>query len=638
MRSSRRQPLKNHHLEAEQFRRRALLGFAGVVLASCVLAGWYFHLQVLSHAEYVTRSEANRVKPRPVVPARGLIYDRAGRLLADNVPAYRLDITAEGVKDMEATVRGLREIVEMEDDEVARFRVDSRAAPKFRAVPIKLRLTEAEAARFAVNRYRFPGVELTPYLTRRYPYGPLFAHVIGYVGRVDRDDLKRLRDPKFTALSHIGKTGIERYYEERLRGEIGYENVETNADNRALRVVSRVPAEPGADLYLSIDARLQQAMVDAFGDQHGAAVAVDPRTGEVLAMVSLPSYDANLFVGGISHADFAALNRDQARPLFNRVVLGGFAPGSTIKPFMGLAGLEYGIRTPDSTVFSSGAFRLPGAAREYRDWRRGGHGTINLRESLAQSVNTYYYKLALDLGIDRIDEFFGRLGFGGQTGIDLTGEVTGVLPSRAWKSERFKQDWYPGETVITGIGQGYWVTTPLQLAQATAMIAAGGERHRLHLLRAAQAGFDAPRLPEPQPPGERVVADPAHVDAVREGMVAVLHSASGTARRIALDAPYRMAGKTGTAQRVGRKGSASLDPRRLAYHLRHQALFVGFAPAEVPTIAVAVVVEHGGSGSAAAAPVARRIFDAWVLRDLPLPKPDERTAVAPVASAAEAAR
>lgn len=615
MRSARRQPLKNHVLEAEQFRARALLSFFAVVLTTLVLAGWYFHLQVLSHAEYVTRSEANRVKPRPVVPARGLIYDRAGRLLADNVPAYRLDVTAEGVKDMRATIRGLREIVALEDDDLARFRVDSHAAPKFRAVPIKLRLSEAEAARFAVNRYRFPGVELTPYLTRRYPYGPLFAHVIGYVGRVDRDDLKRLGDPKFTALSHIGKIGIERYYERRLRGEIGYENVETNADNRALRVVSRIQAKPGADLYLSIDARLQQAMLDAFGEQHGAAVAVDPRSGEVLAMVSLPSYDANLFVGGISHTDFDALNRDQARPLFNRVVLGGFAPGSTIKPFMGLAGLEYGLRTPDSTVFSTGAFRLPGVAREYRDWRAGGHGRINLRESLAQSVNTYYYKLALDLGIDRIATFFAKLGFGGPTGLDLTGEASGVLPSRAWKAKKFKQNWYPGETVITGIGQGYWVTTPLQLAQATAMLAAGGERHRLHLLRAAQAGFDSPKLAEPQPPGVRVVADPAHVDAVREGMVAALHGPTGTARRIALDAPYLIAGKTGTAQTVSRKGEVSLDPRRLAYHLRHQALFVGFAPAQAPTIALAVVVEHGGSGTAAAAPVARKIFDAWVLRD-----------------------
>ncbi len=412
---------------------------------------------------------------------------------------------------------------------------------------------------------------------------------------------------------YIGKTGIERHYEERLRGRIGYEEVETNVQGRALRVLRRHDAGPGQALYLSLDAELQRATVDAFAGAQGAAVALDPQTGEVLAMVSLPGYDPNLFINGISRADYAALRDDPGRPEFNRNVLGGFAPGSTLKPFMALAGLEHGLITAETTVHSTGMFFLPGQSRGYGDWKAGGHGTINLRESLAQSVNTYYFQLAIKLGIDRIENFFGQLGFGAPTGIDLTGEIGGVLPSRSWKRARLHQDWYPGETVNIGIGQGYWVVTPLQLATATAVLASGGVRHRPHLVRASQSGFGQPRLPEPQPRGQRLVQVGAHLDAVRDGLIAVMHSPTGSARRAALGAPYRMAGKTGTAQRISRKGSERLDPNKLPYHLRHQALFIGYAPAERPRIAIAVVVEHGGSGSAAAAPVARRIFDAWLL-------------------------
>lgn len=612
MRAPRRQKLKNLHVEAEQFRRRALLGFAGIALATLGLAAGYFRLQVLQHDEYQTRSEANRIKPRPIVPARGLIYDRNGRLLADNVPAYRLEIVPEQVRDLEATLTALGGLVKLDAEDIARFRETRRATRSFRPIPLKLRLDEGELARLAVNRHRFPGVEVVPYLTRRYPYGPLFSHIIGYVGRVDVADLEAMGDSRNAALTHIGKAGIERFYETRLRGEIGYEEIETNVEGRALGVLRRHDAQPGADLYLSVDARLQQAMADAFEGKDGAAVAVDPATGEILAMVSLPGYDPNLFINGISHKDWEALQAP-SRPLFNRNVLGGFPPGSTIKPFMALAGLEYGIRTPQDTVHSTGEFFLPGQARGYRDWRAGGHGTVNLRESLAQSVNTYYFKLAVDLGVDRIDSFFQRLGFGEPTGIDLSGEISGVRPSREWKRRKLNVDWYPGDTVNSGIGQGYWVTSPLQMAQGTALLANGGVRHRLHLLQASQAGFDQPRKVEPQPPGERVVKDDAHLAAVRDGMVAVMHGPTGTGRRAAAGATYLIAGKSGTAQRTSRKGLQNTDPATLPYHLRHQAWFIAFAPAEKPTIAVAVLVEHGGSGSGAASPVARRILDAWLL-------------------------
>ena len=612
MRLSRRPRIKNLRAEAAQFRRRAAVAGALVALAVLGLGAGYFRLQVLQHEEYQLRSEANRIKPRPIVPARGLIYDRNGRLLADNVPAYRLELVPEQVGDLEATLEGLADLVALDEEDITRFHETRRATRAFRPIPLKLRLTEAELSRLAVNRHRFPGVEVVPYLIRRYPYGELFSHIIGYVGRVDAEDLQAMGDSRDSARTHIGKAGLERYYEERLRGEIGYEEVETNVEGRALGVLRRHGAKAGADLHLSVDARLQQAMVDAFAGQHGAAVAVDPRTGEILAMVSLPGYDPNPFVTGISHRQWQAL-QGPARPLFNRIVLGGFPPGSTIKPFMALAGLELGLRTPEDTTYSTGEFFLPGQSRGYRDWRRGGHGRVDLRESLAQSVNSYYFELAVEMGVDRMDAWFDQFGFGHPTGIDLVGEISGVRPSREWKRRRFNQPWYPGDTVNAAIGQGYWITTPLQLAQATAVLANNGVRHRLHLVTASQAGFDQPRLSEPQPPGVRVVKDPAHLLPVIEGMVAVVHGPTGTARVIGEGAPYRIAAKTGTVQRTSRQGEESIDPNTLPYHLRHQAWTIAFAPAGEPTIAVAVLVEHGGSGSRAAAPVVRRILDAWLL-------------------------
>lgn len=612
MRLTRRPRIKNLRAEAAQFRRRAVVAGVLVALALFGLAFGYFRLQVLQHEEYQLRSEANRIKPRPIVPARGLIYDRNGRLLADNVPAYRLELVPEQVGNLEATLQGLAELVELDEEDIARFHETRRATRAFRPIPLKLRLTEAELSRLAVNRHRFPGVEVVPYLIRRYPYGELFSHVIGYVGRVDAADLQAMGDSRDAARTHIGKAGLERYYEERLRGEIGYEEVETNVEGRALGVLRRHGARPGADLHLSVDARLQQAMVDAFEGQHGAAVAVDPRTGEILGMVSLPGYDPNLFVTGISHKDWQAL-QGPARPLFNRNVLGGFPPGSIIKPFMALAGLEMGLRRPEDTMLSTGEFFLPGQERGYRDWRRGGHGRVDLRESLAQSVNSYYFQLAVEMGVDRMDAWFGEFGFGHATGIDLVGEVEGVRPSRDWKRRRFNQPWYPGDTVNAAIGQGFWVTTPLQMAQATAALANGGIRHRLHLVTATQAGFDQPLVPEPQPPGVRVVKDPAHLAPVIDGMVAVVHGPTGTARSVGTGAPYRIAAKTGTVQRTSRRGNENIDPNALPYHLRHQAWMIAFAPADDPTIAVAVLVEHGGSGSRAAAPVVRRILDAWLL-------------------------
>jgi penicillin-binding protein 2 len=609
----RRHLMKNPHLEADQFQRRALVGFIGIAVLISGLCMGYFRLQVLQHEEYRTRSEANRIKPRPVVPARGLIYDRNGKLLADNVPAYRLEVTPDQVDNLDGTLAQINALIGVSAEEMQQFKANRRATRGFRPVVLKLRLSEEQRSRLAVNRHRFPGVDVVPYLTRRYPYGDLFAHVVGYVGRLDVDDLEALGDSKYAALTHVGKSGLERKYEDRLRGEIGYENVETNVEGRALRVVGNVPSKPGADLQLSIDVDLQQAAVTAFGDRDGAAVAVDVRTGEVLAMVSLPQFNPNLFVNGISHTDYRRLTGNLSVPLFDRNLHGGTPPGSTIKPFMGLAGLELGLRRPSDRILSTGEWRINGHGRAFGDAHRGGHGWVDLKESIAQSVNTYYYQLAMDMGVDRFDAVMTRYGFGQPTGIDLIGETSGILPSPEYKRKRWRQDWYMGDLVNAGIGQGLWKATLLQLAQATAALADDGQRHRLHLLRSTRKGFDAPWLREPQPDAVRISTSHDHMQAVREAMVATVHGPTGTARAIGLNAPYLMGGKTGTAQVVSNKNNLRLDPHSLPLNLRHQALFIAYAPADDPRIAVAVVVEHGGFGASSAAPVARAIMDAYLL-------------------------
>ncbi len=616
MRPSARSRLKNPAQEAALFRVRALFGFALVATCMLLLAGWYFKLQVVDHADYALRSEENRLKTRPIVPGRGLILDRKGRVLAENVPAFRLDVTAEQAGDLDTLLTRLSQVVPLSRDELERFRRLRAATPEFRAVPIKLRLSDEEAARFASERWRFPGVELVPYLTRSYPYGDLFAHVIGYVGRVDENDLATMGEDK-GVFDHIGKAGLERAYETRLRGVPGREYVETDVQGRVVRSVKRVPATPGQDLRLGIDLDLQRAMVEAFGEYEGNAVAMDPETGEILAMVSLPSYDPNRFINGISHADYAALINNPSRPLFNRNVLGGGPPGSTIKPFIGLAGLDSGLRTPEDRVLSTGEFFLAGQKRGYRDSHAGGHGWTDLVKSISDSVNTYYYKLALDMGIEQLDRYMREDGFGAPSGIDLAGENGGVVPSPAWKAKRSREPWYPGETVISGIGQGYWVVTALQLARGTAALANGGLLLRPHLVSATRSAYGAPWSPVREPPAPRITSHPEHLAVVQQGMRETVSTPHGTAYSIGIGAPYSIAGKTGTAQKISRKGSVSFDPKSLPMALRHKALFIAYAPAEHPRIAVVVVVEHGGYGASTAAPIARKVMDAWLLHDAP---------------------
>ncbi|GLQ47968.1 penicillin-binding protein 2 [Dyella lipolytica] len=614
----RRRAFKDTRGEQELFRRRALTGFALILLGLGALVGRYVFLQVLHHDEFATRSVNNSVKPRAIPPARGLIYDRNGVLLADNVPAFRLEVVPEQVSHMEAMLAELAKVVPLDQDDLDAFRKQLKQTRRFDSVPLKMRLTEDDIARFAVNRWRFPGVDVVPYLTRQYPLGPLFANVVGYVSRIDADDLDRLDPEIYKGTTHIGRTGLERTYEDILHGKPGYELDEVSADGRIQRVLKIDPPVPGKNLYLSIDARVQKATQEAFEGRPGAAVAIDPRNGQVLAMVSVPSFDPNLFVNGISLTDYTALTSAADKPLIDRALKGVYPPGSTVKPFIGLAGLEYGVRTPQDTVVSTGVFYIPGQARGYRDDVRGGVGTVNLYRAIEDSVNTYFYKLSLDLGIDRLSEFLGSYGFGRPTGVDLPGEVSGILPSREWKAKHMKPaSWFPGETVITGIGQGYWLVTPMQLAHAIATFAGHGVPYAPRVVMAtADVGAKPAPLANP-PTGPSVIKNIKDWQAVNDGMQLVIYGSdpfsTGKGVKLGEGFPYRIAGKSGTAERFSRTSDAYNENRNTAYlAARHRAWFEAFTPAEDPRIAVAVVLEAGAWGAKDAGPIARKMLDIWL--------------------------
>jgi penicillin-binding protein 2 len=611
-----RRPIKDHAQEARHFSSRAMTAFVLIAIAVSLLAVRFVYLQVVSFEEFSTRSTSNQVRVTPVAPNRGLIYDRRGRPIAENRPAYRLELVPEEIADLDATLAELGLFVDLDEDVLERFEKNRPRYRVFDSVPLKFNLSEEEVARFAVNRHLFDGVEVVPYLARHYPRGELLTHVLGYVGRLDEQDLQRVESENqagnYRGTTHIGKIGIERFYESRLHGTSGIEKVETNAQGRTLQVLERIDPVHGDDLVLSLDVAVQQAAWDALGERPGSVVALDPKDGSVLAMVSKPAYDPNLFVHGISSAGYADILSAPGRPLFNRTLLGGYEPGSTIKPFIGLAGLELGVVNDSDEVFSGGEYYLPNVSRPYRDWKRGGHGSVNIYEALEESVNSYFYQLALDLGIDRMHGYLARFGFGTPTGIDLLGESSGVLPSREWKRARFDLPWYPGETVIAGIGQGFNVVTPLQLANALSTLVNGGTRREPRLLYASKSAGDRQAARNGSPLAAQMpVVDPVNWDIVREGMRLVVHGAKGTARAIRPDTDLQIGGKSGTAQVAAQERDEDMDENTAA-HLRHHALFIAYAPFDSPSIVVAVVVEHGGGGSSEAAPVARAVIDAWL--------------------------
>jgi len=612
--------LINPEQEFLRYRRRMEIAGGVAALMFVGLFARFAWLQVAQFDHYHALAENNRIALVPAPPARGVVYDRGNTVLAQNYAAYTLEITPDKVADLDQTLDRLAEIVRIEASDRRRFRKLLAERKDFESIPIRNQLGEEEAARFAVNRYRFPGVEVKARLFRQYPFGDSFAHVVGYIGRISQIDQDKLREAgrlaNYRGTDHIGKLGLEARYEAWLHGRTGIEKVETDSGGRAVRVLSRTPPVAGYNLYLHLDARLQQVAEQVFGDYRGALVALDPRNGGVLALVSRPGFDPNLFVDGIDTATWRELNDSIDRPLVNRALRGVYPPGSTIKPFVGLAGLELGLRRPGDSIVDPGYFSLPGSTHRYRDWKKDGHGVVDLKRSIAVSCDTYYYGLARDMGIERMSGFLSRFGFGDKTGIDLDGELAGLMPTPDWKRRRFKQPWYPGETVIAGIGQGYMLSTPLQLAVATMGLANHGTIYRPQLLRAWREPVSGRiAYAAPQVLGQ-LELDPAHLRVIREAMVEVT-SPGGTAARAGANAPYAFAGKTGTAQVVGIKQGARYDESRIHARHRDHALFVAFAPADAPRIVIAVMVENGGSGSGTAAPMARKVADYWLLGKLP---------------------
>ena len=602
--------LKDPHRESHIYSARTViailvvLGLLGIILAR------YYSLQVTEYEVYRTASDSNRVKLQPLPPKRGLIYDRNGVLLADNRPSFSLSVIKERVPDLELTLQALQQLVPISDSHLEKFTERLKRRRPYEAVPLRFRLTEEEQAVLAVNRYRLPGVVVDAQLLRHYPHGELFSHALGYVGRINEREAFELDETEYRGTFHVGKVGVEKYYEDILHGAVGYQNVETNAHGRVLRVLERHSPSPGADLTLHLDIEVQRAAFEALGDRRGAVVAIDPLTGGILALVSTPGFDTNLFVNGISSIDYSALRDSLDVPLFNRAIQGSYPPGSTIKPLMGMAGLESGLVTSESTVPDPGWYRLPGDSHRYRDWilriRGTGHAPeVDLNMAIAESCDTYFYDLGRRLTIDRMAEYLAPYGLGDRTGVDTTNERRGVLPSKAWKRDALGQAWYPGETISASIGQGYMLTTPLQLAVATSVLASKGQRRTPRLLSKLNG------VPMPAPELEPIQANAENWDSVHKGMLEVVHGKRGTAKYLAKGIEYQMAGKTGTAQVIGIAQNAVYKEEEVSERHRHHGLFIAFAPAEAPTIAVAIIVENGG-GSSAATPIARRVIDTWL--------------------------
>lgn len=616
----------DQQVHLSQFRIRIWFCSMAVLAMLGVLASRFYFLQVMQHDHFQTLAENNRMSIVPVVPNRGLILDRAGLVLANNFSAYTLEIDPSKVENLQATIDQLSKFVDITPRDQKRFKKLREDSHRFETLPIKTRLSEAEVARFAANRFRFPGVEINARLFRNYPQGISASHVVGYIGRINDKDLEKLEAdeklPNYRGSDHLGKIGLEESFEDELHGRTGFEQVEIDAGGRAIRSLSREEPVAGNNLVLSLDLKLQQIAEKAFGKYRGALVAIDPKTGEVLASVSQPGFDPNYFVDGIDQVHWDEYNNSTEKPLNNRALRGVYPPGSTIKPFMALAGLYYGKRTPSTTIFDPGYFTLAGSSHHFRCWKSGGHGAVDLKKSVVISCDTYYYGLANELGIDRMNEFLSRFGFGQKTGIDVKDEVSGNLPSREWKQRRFKQVWYPGETVIAGIGQGYTLVTPMQLAHATAIIAGNGIAIRPHFVKAIQNSQTGETKSIDYPKEQPFPFKAEDLALVREAMVAVTQP-GGTAARAAAGAPYSFGGKTGTAQVKSMKQGEKYNEKTVEERYRDHALFIAYAPAGDPTIAIGMIVENGGHGGSTAAPIARQVLDYHLLGKVPAAQIEE---------------
>jgi penicillin-binding protein 2 len=623
---ARRAELRDRQKELHSFQMRLAVCAAVVLSAFFLLLVRFFYVQVLQHEYYHTLAENNRISIVPIIPNRGLVLDRNGAILAHNYAAYTLEIIPAKANDLESLINELATVVEVAPKDRKRFRKLLEEGHDFASLPIRTRLNDVEVAKFAANKFRFPGIDIRARLFRHYPNGEVGSHVIGYIGRLTQSDLDRLEDKglaaNYTGSDFIGKVGLEGRYESDLHGITGFEEVETDANGRAVRTLRSTLPVSGNNLLLSLDARLQEVAERVFGQRRGALIAIEPATGGVLALVSKPGFDPNLFVDGIDPSNWETLNTSQDHPLNNRALQGVYPPGSTFKPFMALAALELGKRNPHQAIFDPGYFFLGGAGgHRYRDWKTGGHGMVDLHKSIVISCDTYYYGVAQDLGIDNIHQFIGQFGFGKRAGIDIDGEVSGLLPSQEWKMRRFRQKWFTGDTISVGIGQGYNLATPLQLAQAMSVIANNGTVFRPHIVRHVQdSQTNKLTSIEVQPLGT-IPLRPENIKLVRDAMVDVTRP-GGTAAAAGAGAPYRIAGKTGTAQVIAMKQNEKYDERRVLERHRDHALFIAYAPADAPTIALAVLVENGGHGGSTAAPIARAVMDFYLLGKEPQIKAD----------------
>ncbi|MGJ0489273.1 penicillin-binding protein 2 [Methylobacter sp.] len=607
---SRTYTIKDNSVENRLFLNRIIVAFVIILLLTSGLIVRLVYLQIVGHEHYSSQAKDNSIKIKPLVPTRGMIYDRHGKILAENMPSYSLELIPEQISDLDDTLLRLQKLLNISDEKIQQYQKQRKREKRFTSTPLLMNMNEEELAKFAVARPFFPGVDIQVHLARHYPYADLASHVVGYVGRINETELKSLPIAEYQGSSHIGKIGIESSYETQLHGKTGYAEIETNAQARAIRTVNAVEPTPGANLYLTLDIDLQKTAYDALDTYNGAVVAIDIKTGGVLVFASRPGFDPNPFVVGISNNAYQALQSSDDRPLYNRALRGLYPPGSTLKPFVGLAGLEYNVIDTQHRIFCPGFYQLPGVSHRYRDWKKWGHGSVNLNDAIMQSCDVYFYSLASSLGIDNIHDFLQQFGFGEKTGIDLVGEKAGLLPSRDWKRRQRNQSWYPGETLITGIGQGFTQVTPLQLARATATLANKGNIVTPFLVDKIVNTDTTTHGPEAHKGTLPIKQE--NINSILVGMVNVIHGERGTAKPIGKGINYQIGGKTGTAQVFNIKQDAKYNENEIDFKLRDHALFIAFAPADDPKIAVAVIAENGSHGGSVAGPIAGKVIKQYL--------------------------
>ena len=614
------EPIRDKKAERNLFARRTLVAFIGILLLSGVLFANLYQLQVVNFDTYQTRSNGNRIKLLPLAPTRGLIYDRYGELLAENLTFFGLYIVPEKTENLSQTLDELRDVVGLTDDDIASFNKERRRGTRYTPIMLKANLSEEQIARFSVNQYKYPSLDVRPYFKRNYLYRDVMTHILGYVGRINDKDVERLKkDDKFAnyaGSTDMGKLGIERYYEDQLHGFTGFEEVEINSRGKVMRKLREQPSVAGKSIHLTIDLALQRYITDLLAGQKGAVVVLDPQDSSVLAMVSTPSYDNNLFVDGISGDDYRRLLNDPDRPLYSRATQGVYPPASTVKPFIAVAALTEGIVTPSTTIYDPGYWTLPGSTKRFRDWKKTGHGSIDLNKAITESADTYFYQVAYNMGIDRLDDWMHRFGFGEPTGIEIQEEASANMPSRAWKMKRYKRPWVQGDTISVGIGQGYWTATPLQVAKATSVLVNNGKVNTPHLMKTIEG---ATIEPYQDPLLYEDIKEPkqSYWDAAKRGMFNVVNSAAGTGRKAFIGANYHVAGKSGTAQVFSLKENQKYNAAGLKKELHDHAWFTAYAPYEAPKLIVTVILENAGGGSSNAAPLVRQIMDFYLNKRLP---------------------